>query len=117
MRKFWPFTVQQVFTANTGTIPDLRITGDGPGFSNTAAIGGWPQNPENRTPYSQQWNFTVQRQVMEDLSLQIGYVGTSNKKQVGYTAINSPLKPGPGIVGPRRLLPDYSVLDGGAHPF
>lgn len=50
LRKFWPFTVQQVFVANTGVRPDLLITDAGPEFSNTSAIGGWPQNPENRTP-------------------------------------------------------------------
>jgi hypothetical protein len=117
MRKFWPYTVQQVFTPNTGLLPDLSITDAGPSFSNTAAIGGWPQNPENRTPYSQQWNFTIQRQLLDDMSLEVAYVGNSNKKQVGYTAINSPLKPGPGPVDPRRLLPNYSDLDGGANRF
>ena len=61
MRKFWPYTIQQVFQANTGVLPTLPITGTGPSFSNTSAIGGWPQNPENRTPYSEQWNFTIQR--------------------------------------------------------
>jgi hypothetical protein len=117
MRKFWPFTVQQVFTPNGDRIPDLSITGEGPSFSNTAAIGGWPQNPENRTPYSQQWNFTVQQQLLDDMSLEIGYVGNSNKKQVGYTAINSPLTPGPGLVQPRRLMPNFGDLDGGANRF
>jgi hypothetical protein len=117
MRKFWPFTVQQVFVANTGTIPDLRITDAGPPFSNTSAIGGWPQNPENRTPYSQQWNLTIQRQLMEDLTLDIGYVGSANKKQIGYTAMNSALKPGPGPVQPRRLLPDFGDLDGGSNAY
>ena len=89
LRKFWPFTVQQVFVANTGTIPDLPITGAGPSFNNTAAIGGWPQNPNNRTPYSNQWNFTIQQQLLDDLSLEVGYIGSSNRKQAGYTAINS----------------------------
>lgn len=117
MRKFWPFTVQQVFTPNTSLLPDLAITDAGPGFDNTAAIGGWPQNPENRTPYSQQWNFTIQRQLLDDMSFEIGYVGNSNKKQVGYTAINSPLTPGPGAVQPRRLLPNFGDLDGGANRF
>lgn len=117
LRKFWPFTVQQVFTANTGLLPDLSITDAGPPFSNTAAIGGWPQNPENRTPYSQQWNFTIQRQILDDLSFEIAYVGNSNKKQVGYTAINAALTPGPGPVQPRRLLPDFGDLDGGANRF
>jgi hypothetical protein len=117
LRKFWPFTVQQVFTANTGLLPDLSITDAGPSFSNTAAIGGWPQNPENRTPYSQQWNLTIQRQILDDLSFEIAYVGNSNKKQVGYTAINAPLTPGPGPVQPRRLLPNFGDLDGGANRF
>ncbi len=117
LRKFWPFTVQQVFTPNTGLIPDLSITGQGPSFSNTSAIGGWPQNPENRTPYSQQWNFTVQQQMLNDLSLEVGYVGNGNRKQIGYTAINSPAKPGPGEVNPRRLVPEFSDLDGGSNRF
>ena len=77
----------------------------------------WPQNPEYRTPYSQQWNLTVQRQILDDLSFEIAYVGNSNKKQVGYTAINAPLTPGPGPVQPRRLLPNFGDLDGGANRF
>jgi hypothetical protein len=116
LRKFWPFTVQQVFVANTGVRPDLPITGAGPSFSNTAAIGGWPQNPENRTPYSNQWNLFVQQQLLADMSLEVGYVGASNRKQVGYTAINS-AHPGPGPIQPRRLMPNFGDLDGGANRF
>ena len=117
MRKFWPYTIQQNFSANQGVVPDLRITDAGPSFSNTSAIGGWPQNPNNRTPYSQQWNFTVQRQLMEDMTLDVGYVGNVNKRQVGYNPINSALTPGPGAIGPRRLMPDFADLDGGANKF
>jgi Carboxypeptidase regulatory-like domain len=117
MRKFWPYTIQQNFAANTGLVPDLPITGAGPSFSNTASIGGWPQNPENRTPYSEQWNFTIQRQLMEDLSLDIAYVGNSNKKQIGYDPINAALTPGPGDIQARRLMPAYGDLDGGANRF
>jgi outer membrane receptor protein involved in Fe transport len=117
MRKFWPYTIQQNFAANTGTVPDLPITGDGPSFSNTASIGGWPQNPENRTPYSEQWNFTIQRQLLEDLSLDIAYVGNANKKQIGYDPINGALTPGPGDIQARRLMPAYGDLDGGANRF
>jgi hypothetical protein len=117
MRKFWPFTVQQVFQANTGLKPDLAVTGDGPSFSNTSAIGGWPQNPENRTPYSQQWNLTIQRQVMDDMTLDIAYVGSSNKKQIGYDPINAALTPGPGDIQSRRLLPAFGDLDGGSNQY
>ncbi|MBS1831718.1 MAG: carboxypeptidase regulatory-like domain-containing protein [Acidobacteria bacterium] len=116
MRKFWPFTIQQVFTPNTGVLPDLNIRDQGPSFSNTAAIGGWPQNPENRTPYSQQWNFSIQHQLMNDMSFDIAYVGSGNRKQAGYTAINA-ARPGPGDVNPRRLVPEFSDLDGGSNRF
>src|SRR3954452_20604517 len=117
MRKFWPYTIQQNFSANQGVVPDLRITDAGPSFQNTAAIGGWPQNPENRTPYSEQWNLTVQRQLMDDMTLDVGYVGNVNKRQVGYDPITSALTPAPGPIQPRRLMPDFGDLDGGNNKF
>ena len=117
MRKFWPFTVQQVFVANTGTVPDLAITDAGPPFSNTSAIGGWPQNPTNRTPYSQQWNLTVQRQLMDDMTVDVAYVASANKRQIGYSPINNAIHPGPGSVQPRRLLTNFGDLDGGFNRF
>jgi len=117
MRKFWPYTIQQNFSANQGLRPDLYITDSGPSFSNTAAIGGWPQNPNNRTPYSEQWNFTIQRQLMEDMTFDIAYVGNTNKRQVGYDPINSAISPGPGNIQQRRLLPDFGDLDGGNNKF
>ncbi len=117
MRKFWPYTIQQNFSANQGLRPDLYVTDPGPSFSNTAAIGGWPQNPNNRTPYSEQWNFTIQRQLMDDMTVDIAYVGNTNKRQVGYDPINSAITPGPGAIQPRRLLPDFGDLDGGNNKF
>ena len=115
LRKFWPYTPQEVFTANTGTVPDLLITD--PARTGTLSIGGWSQNPENRTPYSQQWNVTVQRQVMNDLSIDIGYVGNVNKRQIGYSSLNTAPIPGPGSVDPRRLMPQFGDLDGGSNQF
>jgi hypothetical protein len=117
MRKFWPYTIQQNFSANQGVRPDLAITDPGPSFQNTAAIGGWPQNPNNRTPYSEQWNLTVQRQLLSDMTLDIGYVGNTNKDQIGYDPINSAVTPGPGAIQPRRLMPAFGDLDGGNNKF
>lgn len=117
LRKFWPFTVQQVFSPNRGGVLDQSITGPGPAFSNTSAIGGWPQNPDNRSPYSSQWNFFIQRQLQDDLTFDIGYVGSSSKKQIGYAPFNAALTPGPGPIQPRRLLPNFGDLDGGSNQF
>jgi hypothetical protein len=119
-RKFWPYTIQQLFTPNTGLIPDLLITDAGPPFSNTSAIGGWPQDPYKRSPYSQQWNFTIQRQLMNDLTVDIGYVGNANKHQIGYTTWNQAITPGPGDVGPRRYMAASGFqgdMDGGINLF
>jgi hypothetical protein len=117
-RKFWPYTQQQLITPNTGTTPDLLITDPGPPFS--SGIGGWPQDPYKRTPYSQQWNFTVQRQLMNDMTLDVGYVGAGDRRQIGYTQWNQALTPGPGPVQDRRLLnkvPGLADLDGGLNTF
>ena len=117
LRKFWPFTVQQVFSPNRGGVLDQSITAPGPGFSNTSAIGGWPQNPANRSPYSAQWNLFIQHQLQDDLSFEVGYVGSSSRKQIGYAPFNNALTPGPGPVQPRRLLPAFGDLDGGSNQF
>ncbi len=116
LRKFWPFTVQQVFSPNRGGL-DLSITDEGPPFSSTAALGGWNQTPSNRSPYSMQWNFFIQRQVMDDMTLDIGYVGSSSRKQIGYAPFNAGLRPGPGAIGPRRLVPEFGDLDGGRNQY
>lgn len=117
LRKFWPFTVQQVFSPNRGATPDFSITDAGPPFSSTAAIGGWPQQPTNRSPYSMQWNLTIQRQIMDDMTLDIGYVGSSSRKQIGYSPFNNAITPGPGDVQGRRLLPSFGDLDGGSNQY
>ncbi|MCB1018847.1 MAG: TonB-dependent receptor, partial [Acidobacteria bacterium] len=117
MRKFWPFTVQQVFSPNRGATPDFSVTDAGPSFESTAAIGGWPQSPDNRSPYSMQWNFFIQRQLEDDLTLDVGYVGSASRKQIGYSPFNAALSPGPGDIDPRRLLPFFGDLDGGSNQY
>ncbi|MBM3812725.1 MAG: carboxypeptidase regulatory-like domain-containing protein [Acidimicrobiia bacterium] len=120
LRKFWPYLPQQEISFNRGTIPDFKITDQGPGFGSTQAIGGWPQNPENRSPYSQQWNLFVQHQAMKDMTVEVGYVGSSNRKQIGYHGWNNAVRPGPGPVDPRRLLAASGFtgnMDGGSNKF
>lgn len=120
LRKFWPYLPQQELSPNRGTLPDLSISEAGPSFNSTAAIGGWPQDPNNRTPYSQQWNFFIQQQLMQDVTLDVGYVGSSNKNQIGYVGWNNALTPGPGDVAPRRRLASSGFtgnMDGGSNVF
>ena len=104
LRKFWPYLPQQRLSTNRGVEMDLKITDPGPSLDSTQAIGGWPQEARKRSPYSSQWNLFIQRQLMKDMTLDIGYVGSSNKKQIGYGAWNNAPTPGPGPLAQRRLL-------------
>jgi hypothetical protein len=120
LRKFWPYLPQQEISFNRGAKPDFAITDEGPGFGSTQAIGGWPQSPNNRTPYSQQWNVFVQQQLMADMTLDVGYVGSANRKQIGYHGWNNAVTPAPGPVDPRRLLAASGFtgnMDGGSNVF
>lgn len=120
LRKFWPYLPQQEISYNRGATPDFKITDKGPGFDSTQAIGGWPQNPNNRTPYSQQWNLFVQRQLLSDMTLDVGYVGSSNHKQIGYVGWNNAPTPSPLPVNPRRILAKSGFIgnmDGGSNMF
>lgn len=120
LRKFWPYLPQQEISPNRGTTPDLSVAEAGPSFNSTQAIGGWPQDPNNRTPYSQQWNLFVQRQLMNDVTLDVGYVGSANRHQIGYVGWNNAMSPGPGSVNPRRRLAASGFtgnMDGGSNVF
>lgn len=114
-RKFYPVIPQQNITTNTGTTPDIVITDSGPAYATN--IGGWSQSPHKRTPYSMQWNFTIQRELARDLSLDLGYVGSGNRHQIGYTTFNQALSPGPGSVDPRRRMPTIGNIKGGINEF
>jgi hypothetical protein len=120
LRKFWPYLPQQEISYNRTATPDFRISDQAPGFGSTQAIGGWPQDPENRSPYSQQWNLFVQHQIMNDMTLEVGYVGSANRKQIGYVGWNNAPTPGPGPVDPRRILARAGFtgnMDGGKNTF
>lgn len=49
--------------------------------------------------------------------MDVGYVGSANRKQIGYSPWNSAVTPGPGAIGPRRLLPAYGDMEGGFNLF
>ena len=63
----------------------------------------------NRTSYTQQWNLHVQRQLAEELMVELGYVGTRGLKLSTFSNVNTAL-PAPGEVQPRRPFPQYGPL-------
>jgi hypothetical protein len=116
-RKFYPYNILQTFTANSGATPDTSVTQAGPSFSNTTAIGGYPQDPNKATPYAQEWNLFIQRSLAKGLTAQIGYVGQAGRHLIGYNTFNTATSPGPGAVQPRRLLPDFGDIYYGSNDY
>jgi hypothetical protein len=48
----------------------------------SGAIQPFTEDITNRTPYLSQWNFTIEREVMENLTFEAGYVGSAGKKML-----------------------------------
>jgi len=59
--------------------------------------------------YTQQWNFNIQRQLPQDMVLEVGYVGNTSVKLASNRNSNQPL-PGPGSPRSRRRFADIGFL-------
>jgi hypothetical protein len=64
----------------------------------------------NRTPYSVQWNAGVQRELANNLMLEVEYVGNGGRHMPLFTNENDPL-PGPGTVGQPGHFRPYQYAD------
>ncbi|MBV9929119.1 MAG: TonB-dependent receptor [Acidobacteria bacterium] len=50
-------------------------------------------DPRMRTPYVQNFNLNVQRELARNVVLQVGYVGSQGRKLIRYRDINQPVNP------------------------
>lgn len=66
-------------------------------------------DPNFRNPYSQQWNLEIQREMMKNLTLSVGYVGSHSLRLSIGGDYNTALTPGPGTDRPRALWPHAPV--------
>ena len=65
---------------------------------------------DNRTPYSIQWNFGVQRELANNLMVEVEYVGDGGRHMPLFTNENDPA-PGPGTVGQPGHFRPYQYAD------
>ena len=75
-------------------------------------VGGTTLNVfsmQNRVPYVEQFNLTVERQIASGLVWSVSYVGALSRKLAMVAEIDQAL-PGPGTIQPRRAY--YSLLPG-----
>ena len=105
-----PFRAVETFEPISGTVPSLTFANPFPG------TGSIPANPNinavdrNRVnPYFQQWNFTLEGEVLPNTSLRASYVGMKGTQLERLFNINDPA-PAPGQVQPRRPFQPFGPI-------
>jgi hypothetical protein len=63
-----------------------------------------------RSPYAQQWNFAVQRELLRNLTMDVAYVANKGTR-LEQTFRENYVLPGPGSVQPRRPFPEFGNGD------
>lgn len=81
------FTVSGGYTPGFGSVPPA-VVGNQPFLPAISALGSY------RTPYSQQWSLSIQRELLRDLLLDVSYTG-SNSKNLPIQWIFSQPSPSP----------------------
>ena len=56
---------------------------------------GWSVNPDFPNPYVQQYSFSIQHQLPQDVALEVSYIGNTGRKLSQFYQYN-PAQPGPG---------------------
>ncbi len=79
-----------------------------PGSTSTPTVNSYPKFAP--TPYVQQWNLSLQRELPGALTLQVATVGSSSHDLYLQNNVDQPA-PGPGAIQARRPLPAYSAIN------
>jgi hypothetical protein len=114
----WPDIGQEIASSLTNVPTTSQLT---PNVTsqNPFALGGgglfpgptpftnnqWFFDPHIKNPYSEQWNFGVQRQLSGSLALRVDYVGSASHRTNVGGLYNTALTPGPGDIQSRAPYP------------
>ncbi len=67
-------------------------------------VSQWMVDPNFKTPYMDQWNFGIQRELPSNTVLDVNYVGSVGRR-LDWGPIDNVAPPGPGAVAPRQPYP------------
>jgi hypothetical protein len=103
--------VAETFEPAPGTVPSLTFANPFPG------AGTIPASPEiqaisrdRRNPYHQQWNFTLEYELLPNTSVRASYVGNKGTHLERNFNLNDP-PPAPGAVQPRRPFQPFGPIN------
>lgn len=103
-----PFFTQQSFFGDavnpTLTLKNAFPTGQGIPSTALNSI-----QRDFRDPYMQQWNLTVERELMKNLNFEIAYLGNKGSRLRNALNINAPTA-GPGVLQSKRRWPAFAGI-------
>jgi hypothetical protein len=106
-----PFFYEPQFVSD-GITPILRVSQGFPKLDPTQAVDPPVTSVDSRlkTPYYEQWNFGIARQLPGEVGLEFSYAGSKGTHLQGVTDPNQVRTPGPADVQSSRPYPDYGAF-------
>jgi Carboxypeptidase regulatory-like domain/TonB-dependent Receptor Plug Domain len=115
MMRNQPFTLR-IQTASNSLVPDETWARPFPVLTTSTLTPAWEWG--DPTPYVPQWSLNVQRQITRDMSLEVGYVGSSGVHLNRIVYYNEPGAGPPGNFNLRRPFPTMGfvqLVEGASH--
>jgi hypothetical protein len=107
-----PFLLSESFEAAAGNVPSLTLDNPFPGAGrlspnpNITAV-----NREIRNTYSQQWNLTIERELISNLGLRVSYIGNKATRVPWYVyERNLPRTQAPGTIQSQRPYQPWASI-------
>src|SRR5207247_6789767 len=104
-----PLQVDESLVVSTAVAPTNTIVDILPPFGqNFVQVGFSDFDPHQATPYVNEWNVAIQRQLFRSLAVEASYTGNSAHKLEYDQRLNVPA-PGPGAIANRRPVPRFGA--------
>ena len=93
----------------TRSLPNLTLANGFPLALATQSLSVLTWEPQWKSPSSQQWSLYVQRELVSNLSVEVGYLGNKGSNIMGQREYNRP-EPGATPIVSRRRYPQYASV-------
>jgi hypothetical protein len=103
-----PFFTLQSFNGNPIT-PNLTLADAFPAGLGVSSTSLFSIDRHFKDPYLQQWNLALQREVLQDTTITVGYLANHGSRLRNAQQINSP-PAGPGDIQSRRPFPAFTGI-------
>lgn len=110
IRLSWPSGIAANLTSLDLAVPTTYLGNLPPASSllgGLAPYASYGADPDNKIPYSLQYNLGVQQQLTNSMVMKVDYVGSASRHQYIVPTVNTALYPGPGPISARQPFPQY----------